>query len=298
MRRGYLTRIADHTGRNVILYATAWTQPLSNLPPEILSITDADMVGMMEVVHGLRGDALDLILHSPGGSPTAAENIVEYLRSKFTSLRVFVPHAAMSAATMISCAADRVVMGRQSSLGPIDPQLPMMTDLGGRLVPAQAILSQFERAKQECEDPRRLAAWAPMLRQYGPDLLIQCENVSRLSKELVHGWLRRWMFKDYQPNPREEAAEALATWLARHDEFGTHGRHVMRHTLRERGMLIDDLEADQTLQDLVLSAYHATTHSFGMAGVMKIIENHQGKSFVNAVRIAMPPQGGPPPAQV
>ncbi len=34
----------------------------------------------MEVSHGLEGDGLDLILHSPGGSPEAAEAIVSYLR--------------------------------------------------------------------------------------------------------------------------------------------------------------------------------------------------------------------------
>ena len=86
------------------------------------------------------GDELDLILHSPGGSPEAAEAVVSYLRSCFSHVRVIVPQLAMSAATMIACSADEVILGKHSFLGPIDPQLVLPTSLGVRMVPAQAVL--------------------------------------------------------------------------------------------------------------------------------------------------------------
>jgi ClpP class serine protease len=41
----------------------------------------------------------------------------------------------MSAATMVACAANQIVMGKHSFLGPIDPQLILQTALGNRLVP-------------------------------------------------------------------------------------------------------------------------------------------------------------------
>lgn len=72
IRRKYLSDLVRHTGRDTILYSTKWTDP-SNVPPEVISITEEDIQGFMEVVHGLRSDRLDLILHSPGGSPVAAE---------------------------------------------------------------------------------------------------------------------------------------------------------------------------------------------------------------------------------
>lgn len=82
------------------------------------------MGAFMQVVHGLpTGAPLDLILHSPGGTAEAAESIVAYLRKRFSELRVIVPVAAMSAATMMAMAADRIVMGQHSQVGPIDPQL-------------------------------------------------------------------------------------------------------------------------------------------------------------------------------
>ena len=56
-------------------------------------------------MNGLRNDKLDLIIHSPGGSVEAAEQIVNYLRAKYAHIRAIIPHSAMSAATMIACAA-------------------------------------------------------------------------------------------------------------------------------------------------------------------------------------------------
>lgn len=97
------------------------------IDPGMISIADEDIQGLMEVIHGLKGDSLDLILHSPGGSAEATEAFVSYLRMKFKDLRVIIPYAAMSAATMLSCAANSIVMGKQSFIGPIDPQVVFQT---------------------------------------------------------------------------------------------------------------------------------------------------------------------------
>ena len=172
VRRKYLLKLHQHTKRNVILYASGWLQK-EEVPPTPVSINDEDIQAFMEVTHGLGGGNLDLILHSPGGSPEATEAVVSYLRSRFSHIRVIVPQLAMSAATMIACAADEILLGKHSFLGPTDPQIPLITPLGRRLVPAQSVLDQFDRAKDECADPEKLSAWLPMLSQYGPDLLVQ-----------------------------------------------------------------------------------------------------------------------------
>lgn len=49
IRRKYLKELSDYTGRNTILYATKWTQP-ANIPFEMISITDEDIQGFMEVI--------------------------------------------------------------------------------------------------------------------------------------------------------------------------------------------------------------------------------------------------------
>lgn len=293
VRRKYLALLSNETKRNTIFYATKCTQPC-NVDPRLITITDEDIQGFMEVVHGLSGNTLDLILHSPGGSIEAAAAIVSYLRTKFTDLRVIVPNYAMSAATMIACASNQIIMGKHSFIGPIDPQVYLQTPLGFRSIPAQAIIDQFERAKIECEDPKKLAAWMPILSQYGPDLLVESQNVLDLSRKLVSEWLEKYMFAG--ETDASKFAGITAEKLANHNEFKSHGHHISIEQARKLGLNVDDLEKDQTIQDLVLSAFHATTLSFDATAAVKIIENQNGKGFLKLIAPPTPPSSPTPPA--
>jgi hypothetical protein len=201
----------------------------------------------------------------------------------------------MSAATMIACAADEIVLGKHSFLGPIDPQLILTTPLGQRMVPAENILEQFEQAKKECQDPLKLGAWLPMLNQYGPDLLITCNNARALSKKLVRGWLENWMFNG--DRDRKTRARRIADWLSDHSYFKSHGRHIPRQELEKKKLRILPLEKDQALQDLVLSVFHATPHTFNATAAVKILENHLGKAFIKQAQTMLVPVPGPPPQQ-
>jgi len=301
VRRRYLTQLSQYTGRNCILYATNWTQPARD--PYSITINEEDIQGLMEVIHGLQGRNLDLILHSPGGSAESASAIVSYLRSKFEDIRIFIPHAAMSAATMISCSANKIVMGRHSFIGPIDPQFILQTPLGVMSVPAQTILDQFEMAKTQCRDPQLLGAWLPILSQYGPALLVQSQNAIALSRKYASDWLTQYMFHDMGDRDQARAtAESIADRLSNHALFRSHAHHINRDEARNFGLKVDDLETDQHLQDLVLSVFHATTHTFNGTPVLKIIENQNGKAFMKAAPLPIqpqvqPPQPPPPPPQ-
>lgn len=276
VRRKYLRALFDYTHRPVILYAANWTTPKPGVDPDLVSIIPEDVQGFMEVMHGVPEGSLDLILHSPGGSGEAAESLVSYIRSKFWDVRVFVPHAAMSAATMLACSANRIGMGKHSFLGPTDPQFTLNTDLGRQSHPAHAIVEQFERAKKECaQDPSALSAWLPILRQYGPALIVRCQLARELSEELVSAWLAKYMMPE-----EPDKARKIAAYLADHNNFKSHSRFIDREKARDLGLAIEDLESDQKLQDAVLSAFHAASHTLMGSQAVKIIENHLGKAFV------------------
>ena len=292
VRRKYLFKLFEHTGRDIVLYASGWQQKAhQNVPPSLTSIVDEDLHALMEVTSDLEGPNLDLILHSPGGSPEATEAIVAYLRSRFTHIRVIVPLLAMSAATMVACSADVVVMGNHSFLGPTDPQLPLETPLGLRLVPAQAALDQFDRAQRECADPAKLAAWLPMLGQYGPDLLVRCETALELSRELVQTWLASYMFRGHED--REAKATQISEWLSDHKHFKSHGRHLPREEVVRKGLIVQQLEADDEFQDLGLSVFHAATLTLAATSTTKIVESHTGRAFIKQFS-AGPALGQPP----
>jgi ClpP class serine protease len=66
---------------------------------------------------------LDVVLHTPGGLVLAALQIAGAIRAHKAKVTVIVPHYAMSGGTLISLAANEIIMSRHSVLGPIDPQL-------------------------------------------------------------------------------------------------------------------------------------------------------------------------------
>ncbi len=144
----------------------------------------------------------------------------------------------------------------------------------------------------------------PLISQYGPDLLVSCQNASDLAEDLVRGWLAAYMFRN--EGKGKSKAKSIARWLSTHSHFKSHGRPISREELQAQGLNVTALEADQTAQDLILSVFHATSHTFSQTGAVKIIENHLGKAFVNMVQmivqqapanvIAQPakPDQGPP----
>src|SRR5499426_4818941 len=66
---------------------------------------------------------IDLILHTPGGIVLAAMQIARAIEAHPAKVTVLVPVYAMSGGTLIALAADEIVLGEFSVLGPIDPQI-------------------------------------------------------------------------------------------------------------------------------------------------------------------------------
>jgi len=66
---------------------------------------------------------IDLIIHTPGGLVLAAMQIARAVEAHPAKVTVYVPVYAMSGGTLIALAADEIILGEFSVLGPIDPQI-------------------------------------------------------------------------------------------------------------------------------------------------------------------------------
>lgn len=285
VRRGYVAALSSHTGRDTIVYASAFTLKGPAVPPIALSLTLDDLQGFMASLHGLKGEALDLILHSPGGSMEAADQLVQYLRAKYKRIRAIVPQNAMSASTMIACACDSIVMGKHSAIGPIDPQVTFPTASGAFTAPAQAILDEFEQAKREiATNPATIPLWATKVQAYPHGLLTMCDTTLTLAREKVREWLCSYMFKD--DAGREQKSTAIAEWLGNAKEHKTHGRPISIAQARDKGLVVESLEDDQELQERVLSVFHAIMVTFQVTGCVKMVENQNGKGVYTTMQIA------------
>ena len=274
LRHKYLQRLSKHTGRNTLIYYSGWLQK-GNLRGVDFSIGDADKAGFMTCSHGVKRDrGLDLILHTPGGDVAATESIIDYLHSLYDgNIRAIVPQLAMSGGTLMALSCREIVMGRQSSIGPVDPQI------GG--MPAQGILEEFKRAIQEVTDnPQAMPVWKEIISKYWPTLITTCEHASNWSDELLRGYLAKCMFADDEGDLLTQKLQQVSDLLGKQTTSRNHARHINPDKAKASGLKIIDLEQDPKLQDLVLTIHHALSHTFANTPAVKIIENDLANTYV------------------
>jgi hypothetical protein len=274
VRHKYLAGLHDHTGRNVIAYYSGFLSK-----PELRSdLNDEDKNGFMMAVHRMkRMRGLDLILHTPGGSIASTQSIVHYLHEMFDrDIRAIIPQIAMSAGTMIACSCREIVMGKHSNLGPIDPHF--------NGVPAYGVIDEFRRALREIKkDPAKIAVWQPIIGQYRPTFLGQCENAIAWSNQFVARQLQDVMFAGTTPAEKKNAgqrARSIVRQLTDYRGNRTHNRHIHMQELEQMGLKVVRLEEDEKLQDLVLTVHHCYMHALTNTPAFKIIENHLGAAMI------------------
>jgi len=67
---------------------------------------------------------LDVIIDSGGGDADAAYHIAKLFHKNFKGeITYIIPRFAKSAATLLVCGGDKIIMGPTSELGPLDPQI-------------------------------------------------------------------------------------------------------------------------------------------------------------------------------
>ena len=278
MRRRYLGIMHQYTGRNVIAYYSAFIQKSG---VDGTGIDDNDKNAFMQAVCGLdRSKGLDLILHTPGGQIAAAESLVCYLKALFgNDIRTFIAQTAMSAGTMIALSTKEIVMGKQSNLGPIDPQFGGMSCAG--------IIEEFEQACRDVSiNPELARVWGPIISKYHPTFIGDCKKAIEWADKIVTKWLQENMFsKDVDP---EAAAKRVVAELSSHNATYSHSRHIHMDELKKLGLHIVTLEGldnrsiedCKDLQDCVLTIHHAYMQTLTRSNAVKIIENHAGQAMI------------------
>ena len=230
---------------------------------------------LWQMSHNLdRSLGLDLILHTPGGDLAATESIVDYLHKMFNgNIRAIIPQLAMSAGTMMALSCTEIIMGKQSNLGPIDPQM------GG--VACQAVLDEFKQAIEDVKaNPAAAPLWQTIISKYHPTFLGACKNSIDWSEKLVGEWLSKNMCKG-----QETLSKKILKEFGDHKENKSHARHISTQRCKEIGLKIIDMELDHELQGLILTIHHAYMHTFAHSTATKIVENHLGIAYIESLPI-------------
>jgi len=268
-------------GRNVIAYYSGF---LSKPRIEGIEITDDDKNGFMLCIHELsRKRGLDLILHTPGGDGAAAESLVDYLRSMFgNDVRAIVPQIAMSAGTMLACSCKEILMGKESSLGPVDPQYGMISAVG--------LLKEVKRAHDEIlANPQSALFWNPILSKITPSFLQRCEWAVLASDGFIRKTLSENMFASLEQQDKDKRIESVCEILLNLNDSKEHNTHFQFDRCKDAGLNVVRLEDDQKLQDLVLTLHHCYMHTLSNTPAFKVIENHLGKAMVRIQQMTVVP---------
>ena len=110
--------IEKRRGSKLLVYVTGDRPGFeTQIHPEVLDyfIDHLDKVG--------KSSKISLFLYTRGGSTLAAWSLVNLIRQFCDDFEVIIPSKCHSAGTLICLGANKIVMTKQATLGPIDPSL-------------------------------------------------------------------------------------------------------------------------------------------------------------------------------
>lgn len=276
LRFKYIQAFASIRGRNVICYYSGWQAKEAKVAGMSV-IQDSDRDGFMGAVHELKKKkGLDLFLHTPGGYLAAADTICSYLLEMFDrDIEIFIPHTCMSAGTMIAFCGKKLYMGKQSVIGPVDPQI------GG--MPASGILRELEEAKASLEaDPSNAnaAVWRGLLSKYHAGLVSECQRTLDWSKKIAKELLLQGNLSN--DAKKDHKADIIVEHFTDYEKTKNHARQIRYEEARRYDLEVCMLEDDQALQDATLAIHHLYAHTFNNTPAYKIISNNIGHEYVQS----------------
>jgi hypothetical protein len=249
--------------RPLIVYAANF---LAKLPPDApVSIDLQDIDGFTDLISSIdkKEKSVDVLIHSPGGTPDATERIVKLLRSRFEEVHFLVSHSAYSAATMMAMSGNTITLHQSAVLGPIDPQI------GG--IPARQIKRAFSNLQKKIieEGEKSIIVYIPLIEKYDLHLLEMCDDSEKLSIKLVKEWIKTFMFNGERGHGSQ--ATNAVKYMADFDKHLLHSMPLDIGRLKGYGIKVD--YADDDLKPLLREAHILLDGLFNGGGFVKIYES-------------------------
>lgn len=161
-RKKIYEAIEKERNSKLLLYVTGdkagWETQIANDATDYIT-EHLDKIGIVPKI--------SLFLFTNGGNTLAGWNIVNLIRQFCDDFEIIVPNKARSTGTLMCLGANRIIMTKQATLGPIDPSVntplnPVVPNAGPQArvpVSVEAIKGFLELAKHELKlkDERSLA---------------------------------------------------------------------------------------------------------------------------------------------
>jgi hypothetical protein len=197
---------------------------------------------------------ISLLLYTVGGEIIAAWSLVKLLREFCDDLEVILPSKCYSAGTLICLGADRVVMAKQSCLGPIDPSIngplnpKVIGPTGEQSLPlsVEDVAGYMELAISEGRVPESGLAnvFLKLASDVHPLALGRVKRARKQIQDLAEKLLVRHM---HDRELREKIIKVLCL------EAGSHDYAIYRTEARELGLNIEtpSMELYKNMRDVL-----------------------------------------------
>lgn len=189
------------------------------------------------------------MLTTNGGATDSTEALVSLLQALAPDLRVVVPHSAKSNGTMICLAANTILMGPPSELGPIDPSIAG--------TPTSILATP--RVEAENYALHKLAIYA-----------------IQQTRKLATSLLSNGMMKDRNPAEIEETVDKLAS----RDHFHSHGSVIDHQEAKELGLSVEFMSSDDEIWQRFWLLHAMYSHDVSRSGALKIFEGRSRSATV------------------
>ena len=183
------------------------------------------------------GKELVVVLESGGGDIDAAYNLAHLLRQYGDKgLKFIIPRWAKSAATLLACSGDEILMTPVAELGPLDPQITQTNLIEGRIEQFSPlhIESTLELIRDEYENGSKELADSLMQRLQYPLTLGNFKKSLELSKQYLEKLLTSGMLKG-----DTEKAKDVATRLT--EGYADHGFCINIEEARSIGLVVSEI---------------------------------------------------------
>ncbi|HEC87227.1 MAG TPA: hypothetical protein ENI49_05105 [Thermoplasmatales archaeon] len=242
----------------------------ATITPSLVEKIFGELINNFQDIDG----KLDVIVDSLGGDIDAAYNLA-CLFQKYgqKELTFIVPRWAKSAATLIVCAGEEILMTAVAELGPLDPQITQINPLEERFEQFSPLHIQttLELIREEYEKGNKDLAEGLLKRLQFPLTLGSFIKAHEIAEQYLVRLLKERMRKT---DKLGASPEEIAKRLTR--EYADHGFCINIGEAKKIGLNVQEIEGE--LLDLVWSLYELLKRRDDLerekreADIMKVIE--------------------------
>lgn len=284
------------------IYASALTK--SNIPD--IAMCKDDYYTFCDMLRGVESKNIDVFIETPGGDADAAEEIGNFLHSKFEKVAFVISGEAKSAGTILTLSGNEILMTNTGSLGPIDAQVR----IGRSSVSAYDYIKWVNDKREEASKVGRLNPFdATMVAQISPGELCGVYHALKYAEDLVMGWLPKYKFADWKITQSQSTpvtdemkirrAKEIAGKLTNHGDWRSHGRSIKISGLEESVKLqVNKIDDTPELAEVVYRIHTVVRMLFDKTTVYKLLATEDGifrKSAVSQDMVRQKVPGHQPP---